>query len=225
MNILINNTTLNVNNAYPERDTQNGIITLFVTVPYSEMDYADLKALCKANTEDIIKNDGDKTEIYSGFSFASILDDEVNEVYTVKMTSDEYAFQLGRNRQLEADKAGLENTVSAKEMEISNLNSTISEKEATIAEREATIEAKDSMISEKNTVIEEKEVVITEQKETITELEATIISKDGEIAELLTIAEEYADMLYAAAMEEIEAMEEIDSEMMVETEPVESEVM
>ena len=191
MNILINNTNLNVNNAYAERDTQNGIITLFVTVPYSEMDYADLKALCKANTEDIIKTNGEATETFSGFSFASILDDEVNEVYTVKMTSDEYSFQLGRNRQLETDKAGLENTVSAKEMEISNLNVTVSEKEATIAEREATIEAKEEVISE-------KETTITEQAETITELEATIVSKDEEIAELLTIAEEYADMVFAS---------------------------
>ena len=203
MNILINNTTLNVNNAYAERDTQNGIITLFVTVPYSEMDYADLKALCKANTEDIIKNDGDKTEIYSGFSFASILDDEANEVYTVKLTSDEYSFQLGRNRQLEADKANLENTVSAKDMEISNLNGTISEKDNKIAEQEATIEAKDNVISAKETVIEEKEVVITEQKETITELEATIVSKDVEIAELLTIAEEYAEYVFNNLEEDV----------------------
>lgn len=203
MNILINNTTLNVNNAYAERDTQNGIITLFVTVPYSEMDYADLKALCKANTEDIIKNDGDKTEIYSGFSYASILDDEVNKVYTVKMTSDEYAFQLGRNRQLEADKANLEGTVASKEAEISTLNGTISEKEKTIAEREATIEAKDNVISAKETVIEEKEVVITEQAETITELEATVAEKDVEIAELLTIAEEYAEYVFNNLEEDV----------------------
>lgn len=210
MNILINNTTLNVNNAYAERDTQNGIITLFVTVPYSEMDYADLKALCKSNTEDIIKNDGDKTEIYSGFSFASILDDEANEVYTVKMTSDEYSFQLGRNRQLEADKANLENTVSSKDMEISNLNGTISERDKTIEEKDGVIASKDNMISEKNTVIEEKEVVITEQKETITALEATVAEKDVEIAELLTIAEEYADMLYNESLEELENENAVD---------------
>lgn len=204
MNILINNTTLNVNNAYAERDTQNGIITLFVTVPYSEMDYADLKALCKANTEDIIKTTDDGAqEIFSGFSYASILDDEVNKVYTVKMTSDEYAFQLGRNRQLEADKANLEDTVASKEAEISTLNGTISEKDATIAEREATIEAKDNVISAKETVIEEKEVVITEQKETITELEATVAEKDVEIAELLTIAEEYAEYVFENLEEDV----------------------
>lgn len=209
MNVLVNGITLNVNNAYAERE--DGMIICTVIVPQSEMDYADVKALFKNNTEDIIyTNDSEEQKIFSGFSFASILDDDANGQYIIKLTADEYAFQLGRNRQLEADKANLENTVSSKDMEISNLNGTISERDKTIEEKDGVIASKDNMISEKNTVIEEKEVVITEQAETITALETTVAEKDVEIAELLTIAEEYADMLYNESLEELENENAVD---------------
>ena len=206
MNVLVNGTTLNVINAYAERDTVTGIVTCTVIVPQNEMDYADVKALFKGNTEDIIYTKEDEsTELFSGFIYKNILDDDENGQYIVKLTSDEYSFQLGRNRQLEADKASLESKVASKDGEISNLNNTISEKDKVIAERDETITAKD-------TVIGEKEVVITEQKETITALEATITekdteitAKDAEIAELLTIAEEYADMVFSP-LEESEVM-------------------
>ena len=142
MKILVSGTTLNVNSAYAKRDNETGIITLYVIVPYSEMDYISLKALFNDNTEDIVatKDDG-SSETFSGFVKPKVTDDDETQVYTVKMTSDEHSFQLGRNRQLEADKANLE---------------------------------------------------------------AVIATKDTEIAELLTIAEEYADMLYTEALEEIE---------------------
>lgn len=185
MNVLVNGSTLNAK-AYAERDTITGIITCTVIVPQSEMDYADLKALFKGNTEDIIyTNDSEEQKIFSGFSFASILDDDANSQYIIKLTADEYAFQLGRNRELEADKATLESAVASKDSEISTLTTSITEKDGTI----------------------------TEQGEKIVELEATIVSKDeeitakdAEIAELLTIAEEYADMLYAEAIEEMETV-------------------
>lgn len=180
MNVLVNGTTLNVTNAYAERE--NGMIICTVIVPQSEMEYTDVKALFKGNTEDIIyTNEAEEQKIFSGFSFVSILDDDANGQYIVKLTADEYAFQLGRNRELEADKATLEGTVASKDMEISTLNTSITEKDGTI----------------------------TEQGEKIVELEATIISKneeisakDVEIAELLTIAEEYADMVFASFDEE-----------------------
>ena len=213
MNVLVNGTTLNVKTAYAERDTVTGIITCTVIAPQSEMDYADVKALFKGNTEDIIyTNDAEEQKIFSGFSYKNILDDDEKGQYVVKLTADEYTFQLGRNRELEADKANLENTVSSKDMEISELNGTISERDKSIAEQEATIAAKD-------TVIGQKETTITEQAETITELEATIVSKndeiaarDSEIAELLTIAEEYADMVFAS-LEETK-IEDLESEVM-----------
>ena len=181
MNVLVNGTTLNVTNAYAERE--NGMIICTVIVSQSEMDYADVKALFKGNTEDIIyTNDSEEHKIFSGFSFASILDDDANSQYIIKLTADEYAFQLGRNRELEADKATLESTVASKDSEISELTTSITEKDGTI----------------------------TEQGEKIVELEATIVSKneeitvkDAEIAELLTIAEEYADMLYNESLEEL----------------------
>lgn len=136
MNVLVNGTTLNVNNAYTEREEN---ITLLVLVPQSEMDYADLKDLFKGNTGDIIKTDGSASETFSGFTYANIIDDDANGQYIVRLTSSEYEFQLARNRQLEADKANLEGTVASKDMEISNLNNTISEKDKTIAELEKAI--------------------------------------------------------------------------------------
>ena len=223
MNVLVNGNTLNVANAYAERDTATGIITCTVVVPNSEIGHAELKAMFKNNAGDIIKTDGESSETFSGFKFSAIIDDDANEQYIVKLTADEYSFQLGRNRQLEADKASLETTVATKDAEISNLNATVSEKENVIAEREATIEAKNGVIAEKENVIGEKEVVITEQAETITVLEATIATKeeelsakDLEIAELLTIAEEYADMVFAELEKEL--MEEVVDEVVEESE-------
>ena len=188
MNVLVTGTTLN-GKAYAERE--NGMIICTVIVPQTEMDYADVKALFKNNTEDIIyTNDSEEQKIFSGFSFASILDDDANSQYIIKLTADEYAFQLGRNRELEADKVSLENTVASKDSEISTLNATISEKDKVITEREETITAKD-------TVIGEKEVVITEQKETITALEAEIVelknsvgTGDDDLSEFASALEE-----------------------------------
>ena len=170
MNVLVNGTTLN-GKAYAERDTVTGIITCTVIVPQTEMDYADVKALFKGNTEDIIytKEDG-STELFSGFSYKNILDDDESNQYIVKLTSDEHSFQLGRNRQLEADKTSLQNTVASKEMEISNLNVTLSEKDKLIAEREKVITARDIVIKEKEASILEKKAAITELEQTIEEL-------------------------------------------------------
>lgn len=226
MNVLVNGATLNVSNAYAEREVSTGIITYFITLLQSEMDYNDLKALFKSNTEEIVKTDDEgNTELFANADYEHIIDDDASGLYTVILKTNENAHQLARNRQLEADKATLEGTVASKDYEISNLNSTVAEKDKVIAEREETITAKD-------VVIGEKEVVITEQKETITALEATITekdteitAKDAEIAELLTIAEEYADMLYADALEEIEGLESEAVELPeAEVEDSESEV-
>ena len=205
MNVLVNGITLNVTNAYAERETVSGIITCTVIIPQSEMDYAELKALFKGNTEDIVKTaDDDSTELFSGFTYSSIVDDDANEVYIVKLSATEYDFQLGRNRQLEADKASLESTVASKENEITNLNTSIAEKDTKIAEQEEAITAKDTTISEKEVTITEQAATIETQTATIAELEQTIASKDEEIA---TLAEQCADLLYASAIEEIGATE------------------
>lgn len=202
MNVLVNGITLN-GKAYAERE--NGMIICTVIVPQTEMDYAEVKALFKGNTEDIIyTNDSDEQKIFHGFSFASILDDDANGQYIIKLTADEYAFQLGRNRELEADKASLESTMASKENEISNLNTSIAEKNTKIAEQEETITAKDTTISEKEETITEQAATIETQTATIAELEQTIASKDEEIA---TLAEQCADLLYASAIEEIGATE------------------
>lgn len=174
MKVLVNGTTLNAK-AYAERDPVTGIITCTVIVPQSEMDYADLKSLFKGNTEDIIYTKEDEsTELFSGFKYSHILDDDENGHHIVKLTTDEYSFQLGRNRQLEADKVALEGTVASKNVEISNAQRTISEKDKTIAKCEETIAVKDMVLAENANII-------TEQKETITVLETTIAEKDTEL--------------------------------------------
>ena len=193
MNVLVNGITLNVNNAYAERENE---ITLFIHVPQSEMGYSDLKEIFKNNTGDIIKTDNDNVETFSGFAYANIADDDVNETYIVKLTANEYDFQVGRNRQLEADKASLEGTVASKEAEISNLNVTVSEKDKAIAEKEETIVAKDA-------VIVEKEVVITELEATLATKDEELVAKEAEIAELLTIAEEYAEYVFNNLEEDV----------------------
>lgn len=185
MNVLVNGSTLNVINAYAERNIVTGIITYYVILLQSEMDYNDLKALFKSNTEEIVKTD-DKgnTELFTNAEYEHTIDDDTNGLYTVILKADENAHQRARNRQLEADKANLENTVASKNYEISSLNRTISEKDKVIAKNATAIE-------QKNVVISEKETTITEQKETISALEAKvaeketeITAKDAEIAEL-----------------------------------------
>lgn len=206
MNVLVNGNVLNVTNAYTERDVATGIITYYITLPQSEMDYNDLKALFKSNNEEIVKTDDEgNVELFAGAEYEHIIDDDANGLYTVILKTDENAHQLARNRQLEADKANLEGAVAIKDMEISNLNSTISERDKVIAEKENTITAKDFTISEKETTITEQAETITVLEATVAEKETEITAKNAEIAELLTIAEEYADMLYADALEEIEA--------------------
>ena len=100
MNVLVNGTTLNVNNAYTEREEN---ITLLVLVPQSEMDYADLKDLFKGNTGDIIKTDGSASETFSGFTYVNTVDDDANNQYIVRLKSSEIEFQRERNRILEKE--------------------------------------------------------------------------------------------------------------------------
>lgn len=116
-----------------------------------------------------------ETDTFSGFSHSSITEDD--ECFIVKLSSDEQSFQIGRNRQLETDNANLANKVQAKDIEISELSVKITENENLIAD----------------------------QKEKINTLKISVASKDAEITELLTIAEEYADMLYQDALNDLES--------------------
>ena len=192
MNVLVNETTLNVKNAYAERDEATGIITYYIILSQSEMDYTELKALFKGNSEEIVKTDDNgNVELFAVAEYEHIIDDDTNGLYTVILKTNENKHQLAKNRQLEADKASLESTVASKDNEISTLTTSITEKDGTI----------------------------TEQVEKIVELEATIVSKDeeitakdAEIAELLTIAEEYADLVFAS-LEESD-IEDLESEVM-----------
>lgn len=219
MYLIVNEIELTVNNAYTERDADTNTLSAIIEVPYEAMDFTALKVLFMEHSGIITKvlDDG-STESWDGFKYDKPPVDD-GEQYKIVLIGNEESYQIERLRHMEVVLAEKETTINSKDMVISNLNGTISEKDKTIAEREEIIIAKD-------TVIGEKEVVITEQKETITTLEATIISKDeeltakdAEIAELLTIAEEYADMVFASLEEnEIEFPE-------AEIEDLESEVM
>ena len=180
MNVLVNGTTLNVSNAYSERDVSTGIITYYIILPQSEMDYTDLKALFKSNTGEIVKTDDEgNVELFANAEYEHTIDDDINGLYTVILKTNENAHQLARNRQLEADKASLQNTVASKEMEISNLNVTISEKDKLIAEREKIITARDNVIKEKEASILEKKAAITELEQTIEELKQGSTGESG----------------------------------------------
>ena len=120
MNLYVNGRTLAVNNAYAERG-ENGVITLFVTVPYAEMEYLELKEVFKGNTEDIVKTDGEIEETFSGFTYSKITDDDENNIFVVTLVSDENSFQFGRNRQLEKDNVELKSVISSKDSEIAEL--------------------------------------------------------------------------------------------------------
>lgn len=106
MNVLVNGTTLNVNNAYAEREKD---ITLFVLVPQSEMDYVGLKELFKENAGEIIKTDGNNVETFSGFTYVNTVDDDANNQYIVRLKSSELEFQRERNRRLEKEIEYLKN--------------------------------------------------------------------------------------------------------------------
>ena len=156
MNVLVNEKTLNVANAYAEREVSTGIITYFITLLQSEMDYYDLKELFKSNTGEIVKTDDEgNVELFANAKYVKTNDDDANGLYTVILKTDENAHQLARNRQLESDKASLRNTVASKDIEISNLNGTLAEKDKAIAEREEVIATKDAEIAELLTIAEE----------------------------------------------------------------------
>lgn len=163
MNVIVNGTTLNVTNAYSERDVATGIITYYIILPQSEMDYYDLKELFKSNTEEIVKTDDDgNVELFANAEYVKTDDDDTNGLYTVILKTNENAHQIARNRQLEADKANLESIVASKNEELT--------------------------------------------------------AKDAEIAELLTIAEEYADMVFASLESEEIELPEIEDLVIEESE-------
>ena len=129
MNILVNDTKLKVINAYAERGDK---ISLFIHVSQKEISYEDLKNLFKNNSDDIIKTDGRKKETFSSFSYVGIDDDDINDVYVVKLYADENDFQLGRNRQLEEDIKVLKDVIESKDAEIEALKKELYEKDALI---------------------------------------------------------------------------------------------
>lgn len=145
MQIIVNETTLNVVNAYAEREQD---IKLYIHVPYSEIEYSNLKLLFKNNIGDILKvsDAGVTEEIYSGFSYVNILDDDETNVYIVTLVSSENEFQIGRNRRLEAKIASLTKENLGKDSTIGNLQGAILEMEEEILQKNNSIQELDEQI-------------------------------------------------------------------------------
>ena len=135
MKILVGSTELKVTSCSPFRH-DNGKIELKVTVPATDNNEADLRALFKNNTEDILKYADDGitvVETLSGFRFT------VNTAYSEKTDSftiyaegiSEAEFQNGRLRQqiaeLKATNTMQNETIKAQTEKIVILNDTLLE--------------------------------------------------------------------------------------------------
>ena len=205
MYLIVNEVELSVNNAYVERNVITNTLSAIIKIPYDSMSFDELKALFMDNTGIITKtNDDGTTESWDGFKYDKPpVDDGVQ--YRIVLIGEEKIYQIERLRHMEKVLIERDNTIYSKDMEISELNGTISERDKVIAEQEETIVAKDAVISQKDETIEGKDFTIGVKEEEITNLKDTIAEMNIELAELLTIAEEYADMLYAEAIEEMEA--------------------
>lgn len=183
MYLIVNEVELSVNNAYVERNVITNTLSAIIKIPYDSMGFDELKTLFMNNTGTITKtNDDGTTESWDSFKYDKPPVDDGTQ-YGIILVGEEAAYQIERLRHMEK----------------------------VIAENATTIE-------QKNVVISEKETTITEQAETITALETAIAEKDTEItekdveiAELLTIAEEYADMVFASLGSDV-ALEESEVE-------------
>ena len=144
MKLVIDNHEIVINNAYANRDTVTNLLSMIIEIPYDSMDYIELKLLFKNNVNDLTKvlDDG-SSELYSGFTYYKINDDEENDQYQIILHGDESQFQDGRAKHLEKLLAKAESKL------LDSLN-TINEKNITIAEYESTISDKDKMIEQLN---------------------------------------------------------------------------
>lgn len=150
MKLIVNGTELTVSNAYTERDTDSGVLSAVIEVPYESMDFTALKTLFMENTGIITKvlDDG-TTESWDGFTYSKPPVDD-GEQYRIVLTGEEETYQIERTRHLEK----------------------------TLAEKESSIEQMKQQLSDKDT-------------------------------EIANLAEAYADMLYASAIEELEIREAV----------------
>lgn len=109
MKLLINGTKINVTNAYPYQHP-NGKRELRITVPQTEIGYADLKELLKGDTGEIVltKDDG-TTEAFLGYHTTATITD--------KTENDVEVFYIVLDCVGEAERKALEADYRAKEAE------------------------------------------------------------------------------------------------------------
>lgn len=126
MKLTVNKTTLEVSNAYTERD-ENGSLTAVIEVPYDSMDFTNLKLLFMSNEGIITKElDDGSTESWDGFKYLTPPVD-TGELYRITLSGEEEAYQIERTRHLEKQ-------LSEKEASISQMENTLAEKEKEIAD-------------------------------------------------------------------------------------------
>lgn len=135
MKILVGATELEVNSCSPFRQN-NGKIELKVNLPATGINEADLRALFKNNTEDILRYADDGitvVETLSGFRFTvnSAYDEKTDSITIFAEGVSEAEFQNGRLRQqiaeLKATNAAQNETIEAQTEEIIILNDTLLE--------------------------------------------------------------------------------------------------
>lgn len=111
-----------------------------------------------------------------------------------------------------------EEMIVAKDVLISEQSARISEKDTTISEQSSIIEEQKTTIADKEMVLAENETTITQQgtmiatqEEEITQLRQSLEVKTAELVskeeEVLTLAEQCADLLYMSSLKEIETIE------------------
>lgn len=205
MYLIVNNQELTVNNAYTERDINTNTLTAVIEVPYS-VDFVALKTLFMDNTGIITKvNDDGSTESWDGFVYNKPPVDDGTE-YRIVLVGNENTYQIERLRYLEQVLAEKENKLSSMEYTIVEKDNVIAEKESKIVEQEEMIVAKDATISEQSTMIATQEETIAELQQSLEVKNAELVSKEGEI---VTLAEQCADLLYMSALAQMQTESEV----------------
>lgn len=127
MYLIVNEIELTVSNAYTERDADTGVLSAVIEVPYTSMEFAELKTLFAANTGIITKVlDNGMTESWDGFTYSKPPVDDGTQ-YRIILIGEESVYQLERTRHLEK-------TVAQKEASILDLKSQIEQKDKEIAD-------------------------------------------------------------------------------------------
>lgn len=117
MKLTINATEINVTNAYPYQ-RPNGKRELRITVPQTEIEYAELKELLKGDTGEIVltKEDG-SAEAFLGYHTTAAITDKVEKIIIGETENNVEVWYIELDCVGEAERKALEAEYKAKEAE------------------------------------------------------------------------------------------------------------